>query len=50
MREQFAPGVAVAVSYGNSRPAYLSAGTIAFDSQAAFDGDSICRLYSITRT
>lgn len=49
VREQFAPGVAVAVSYGNSRPAYLSAGTIAFDSQAAFDGDSICRLYSITK-
>jgi CubicO group peptidase (beta-lactamase class C family) len=44
-----APGVAVAISYGDSEPAYPSAGTIAFDSTASFDADSICRVYSMTK-
>jgi CubicO group peptidase (beta-lactamase class C family) len=49
VRERNAPGAAVAISYGDSEPAYLSAGTIAFDSRSAFDADSICRVYSITK-
>jgi CubicO group peptidase (beta-lactamase class C family) len=49
VRERNAPGVAVAISYGGSEPAYLSAGTIAFDSPVPFDRDSICRVYSITK-
>lgn len=44
-----APGVAVAISYGDSEPAYPSAGTIAFDSRSAFEADSICRVYSMTK-
>jgi CubicO group peptidase (beta-lactamase class C family) len=47
--ERSAPGVAMAVCHGDARPAYPHAGTIAFDSPRAFDADSICRLYSMTK-
>ena len=47
--EHSAPGVTVAISYGDSAPAYPSAGTLAFDSQKAFDENSICRIYSMTK-
>lgn len=49
VRERSAPGVAVAIGYGEEKPAYPSSGTIAFDSRRAFDADSICRMYSMTK-
>src|SRR5918994_4416061 len=39
----------IAVTFGDSVPAYPSAGTLAFDTAAAFDRDSICRIYSMTK-
>ena len=43
------PGVAVALTYHGSPPAYLTAGTIAFDSTQRFDEHSICRIHSMTK-
>lgn len=47
--ERHAAGVGVAITFGDSPPAYPSAGTLAFDTAAAFDRDSICRIYSMTK-
>jgi CubicO group peptidase (beta-lactamase class C family) len=47
--ERHAAGVSVAITFGDSAPAYPSAGTLAFDTAAAFDRDSICRIYSMTK-
>lgn len=48
VRDRNAPGCAAAIWYGDG-PAYPAAGTIAFDSTAPFDADSICRCYSMTK-
>ncbi len=42
-------GVGVGVAYGGAPVRYLSAGTIAFDSQKRFDEHSICRIHSLTK-
>lgn len=42
-------GLGVAISYGDSGPAYPSAGTLAFNSSVRFDESSICRIYSMTK-
>ncbi len=42
-------GVAVALRYGADPNAYLSAGTLAFDSRQPVDQDSIFRIYSTTK-
>lgn len=47
--ERRAAGVSVAITFGDSSPAYPSAGTLAFDAEAPFDRDSICRVYSMTK-
>src|SRR5688500_4324654 len=47
--ERLGAGMGVGISYGDSAPAYPSAGTLAYDSTARFDENSICRLYSITK-
>ena len=47
--ERSGAGLGVGICYGDGPPAYPSAGTLAFDSMARFDENSICRLYSITR-
>ncbi len=47
--ERHAAGVGVAITFGDSPPAYPSAGTLAFDTAAPFDRDSICRVYSMTK-
>lgn len=49
VRERSAAGVAVAIRYGEAAPSYLHAGRLAFDSDAPFTEDSICRLYSMTK-
>ena len=49
VRERSAPGVALAICRGDAKPAYPHSGTIAFDSNQAFDADSICRIYSMTK-
>src|SRR5688572_5100911 len=47
--ERNAAGVGVGITFGDSPAAYPSAGTLAFDTAAAFDRDSICRIYSMTK-
>jgi CubicO group peptidase (beta-lactamase class C family) len=47
--ERSGSGVSVAICYGDGTPNYPHAGTLAFDSAAPFDEDSICRLYSMTK-
>lgn len=47
--ERSGSGTSVAIQYGDSPPSYLHAGTLAFDSDAPFDENSICRLYSMTK-
>jgi CubicO group peptidase (beta-lactamase class C family) len=47
--ERRGAGMGVGITFGGSTPAYPSAGTLAFDSTARFDENSICRLYSITK-
>jgi CubicO group peptidase (beta-lactamase class C family) len=47
--ERTGAGMGVGITFGGSPPAYASAGTLAFDSTARFDENSICRLYSITK-
>jgi CubicO group peptidase (beta-lactamase class C family) len=42
-------GAAVAISDGAAGPTYLRAGRIALDSDVAFDEDSVCRIYSMTK-
>lgn len=42
-------GVVVGVSYGGEPFAFPAAGKIAFDSPVAFDEQSICRVYSMTK-
>ena len=49
VRERAVPGVAVGIVYGDLVPAYPSAGTLAFGMREAFDADSICRIYSMTK-
>jgi CubicO group peptidase (beta-lactamase class C family) len=49
VRERSAAGVGVAIRYGDASPTYLNAGTLAFDSPVAFDENSICRIYSMTK-
>ena len=49
VHERSAPGVAVAICHADEKPAYPSAGAVAFDSSRAFDADSICRMYSMTK-
>lgn len=49
VRERSAPGVSLAICRGGAEPGYLHAGTVAFDSTQAFDADSICRVYSMTK-
>jgi len=49
VRERSAPGVAMAICQGEEPPAYPHSGTVAFDSKRAFDADSICRVYSMTK-
>jgi CubicO group peptidase (beta-lactamase class C family) len=49
VRERSAPGVAMAICQGDALPDYPHAGKIAFDSTQAFDADSICRVYSMTK-
>jgi CubicO group peptidase (beta-lactamase class C family) len=49
VRGRNAPGVAIGLCHGGGDPAYPSAGTVAFDSTRAFDADSICRVYSMTK-
>src|SRR5687768_4996070 len=45
-----AAGAAVVISYGGAAPEYPAAGTIAFDSSVPFDENSICRIYSMTKS
>jgi CubicO group peptidase (beta-lactamase class C family) len=47
--ERRGAGLGVGISFADSAPAYPSAGTLAFDSIAPFDENSVCRLYSITK-
>ncbi len=47
--ERTGAGMGVGISFGDSPPAYPSAGTLAYDSTKPFDENSICRLYSITK-
>ena len=42
-------GACVALSYGDTAPAYLSAGRIALGSPVRFDENSLCRIYSMTK-
>ena len=42
-------GACVALSYGDTPPAYLSVGRIALGSPVRFDENSICRIYSMTK-
>jgi CubicO group peptidase (beta-lactamase class C family) len=49
VRERSAPGVALAICHGSEEPSYPHSGTVAFDSPQAFDADSICRVYSMTK-
>jgi CubicO group peptidase (beta-lactamase class C family) len=50
VRERQAAGVCFAASYGREwSPTYLAAGTVAFDSRVAFDENSVCRIYSMTK-
>ena len=49
VRERSAAGIAMALCRGGAEPDYPHAGTIAFDSRQAFDADSICRVYSMTK-
>lgn len=43
-------GAAVALSYGDTPLSNLSAGTIALDSSTRFDENSVCRIYSMTKS
>lgn len=45
---QFA-GVATALCYGDARPAFAVAGTLAYGSAVRIDPDSLFRLYSVTK-
>ncbi len=47
--ERRAAGVSIAISFHDSPLAYLSAGTLAFDTTSPFNADSICRIYSMTK-
>lgn len=49
VHERSAAGVSVAISYHGSQPGYVSAGTLAFNSELPFDENSICRIYSMTK-
>jgi len=42
-------GACVALSFGDTAPAYLSAGRIALGSPVRFDENSLCRIYSMTK-
>lgn len=44
-----AAGACVALSFGDTAPAYLSVGRIALGSPVRFDENSICRIYSMTK-
>ena len=43
-------GASVAIAHDGAPVTYLAAGTIALDSKKRFDEDSICRVYSMTKT
>ena len=47
--ERSGSGVSVAICYGDGTPNYPHAGTLAFDTAAPFDENSICRVYSMTK-
>lgn len=49
VRERRAPGAALALCRRGGESAHLHSGTVAFDSEQAFDADSICRVYSMTK-
>lgn len=42
-------GAAVAIADGGAPIRYLQAGRLAFDAEAAFDQNSVCRVYSMTK-
>src|SRR5262245_4420785 len=42
-------GACVALSFGDTEPAYLSVGRIALGSPVRFDENSICRIFSMTK-
>jgi CubicO group peptidase (beta-lactamase class C family) len=47
--ERRGAGIGVGLCFGDAPPEYPSAGTLAFDSRAPFNQDSIARMYSITK-
>jgi CubicO group peptidase (beta-lactamase class C family) len=49
VREKKASGICMGLAYGGAPAAYPASGTIAFDSAAHFDENSICRIYSMTK-
>lgn len=49
VREKKASGICMGLAYGGAPAVYPASGTIAFDSAAHFDENSICRIYSMTK-
>jgi CubicO group peptidase (beta-lactamase class C family) len=49
VREKKASGICMGLAYGGAPAVYPASGTIAFDSAARYDENSICRIYSMTK-
>jgi CubicO group peptidase (beta-lactamase class C family) len=49
VRDRKASGICMGLTYGGEAPVYPASGTIAFDTAARFDENSICRIYSMTK-
>lgn len=47
--EHFVPGALIALGRGQDTPTYFADGTVALDSEAAVDADTLWRIYSMTK-
>lgn len=47
--EHFIPGALIALGRGQDAPSYFADGTVALDSEAAVDADTLWRIYSMTK-